>query len=123
MHTRQTLRDPSTIVYRTLTWTRVRLRKNPMNLCACEELRHGEGAGAHATLLSDEPQSNCLAESAACLFSDYVLKHNRKIETCVSEERGLHLLKQVTLARAFQLSLTNIRRNGNFRHAKIPARL
>ena len=121
MHTWRILADLLNIVYRTLTWARVRLRKNPMNLCACEELGHGEGAGAHATLLSDVLWSIGLAESAACACR--IPKHNRKTETCVSEERDLHLLKQVTLARVFQPSLTDIRRNGNFRRAKISARL
>ena len=33
------------------TWARVRLRKKPMNLCACvsEQREHGEGAGVLAT--------------------------------------------------------------------------
>jgi hypothetical protein len=37
--------------------------EKPMNLCACvsEERGHGEGAGGHATLLSDTLQSVGLA--------------------------------------------------------------
>ena len=71
------------------TWAMVRLRKKAMNLCASEgeERRHGEGAGVHATPLSDTLYSIGFAESAT--WARVRLRKNpMNLCASVSEERG-----------------------------------
>ena len=62
--------------------------REPRNLCVCvsEECGYGEGAGAHATLLTDTRRR--VVSLAENRMPGVELQEPRNLCVCVSEERG-----------------------------------
>ena len=64
--------------------------REPRNLCVCvsEERGHGEGAGAHTTLLTDTRKRVVSLAEKAGRVPGVELQKPRDLCACVSEEHG-----------------------------------
>ena len=57
-------------------------------MCVSEERGHGQGAGAHTTLLTDTPRRVVSLAEKAGRMPGVELREPRNLCVCVSEERG-----------------------------------
>ena len=65
--------------------------REPRNLCVCvnEERGHGQGAGAHTTLLTDTPKRVVSLAENAGRMPGVELRKPRNLYVCVSKERSV----------------------------------